>query len=191
MTSGMSRRRGSEAGYSLAELMMVVGVMGVLGSMALMQIGMSRPALKGDGGLRVVLAQMNAARELAITQRRYMRLTFTNTNQIQIVREEVPGPATTVISTAIMEGGVQFLLMSGVPDTPDAFGRGSATDFGSATQVKFAPDGTLINQVGATLNGTVFLAVPTQKASVRAATVLGSTGRIRAYKWNGNVWRIG
>jgi type II secretory pathway pseudopilin PulG len=187
----MSRRRGSEAGYSLAELMMVVGVMGVLGSMALMQIGMSRPALKGDGGLRVVLAQMNAARELAITQRRYMRLTFTNTNQIQIVREEVPGPATTVISTAIMEGGVQFLLMSGVPDTPDAFGRGSATDFGSATQVKFAPDGTLINQVGATLNGTVFLAVPTQKASVRAATVLGSTGRIRAYKWNGNVWRIG
>jgi hypothetical protein len=33
--------------------------------------------------------------------------------------------------------------------------------------------------------------VPTQKASVRAATVLGSTGRIRAYKWNGNVWRIG
>jgi type II secretory pathway pseudopilin PulG len=191
MTSGMSRRRGSEAGYSLAELMMVVGVMGVLGSMALMQIGMSRPALKGDGGLRVVLAQMNAARELAITQRRYMRLTFTSTNQIQIVREEVPGPATTVISTAIMEGGVQFLLMSGVPDTPDAFGRGSATDFGSATQVKFAPDGTLINQVGATLNGTVFLAVPTQKASVRAATVLGSTGRIRAYKWNGNVWRIG
>ena len=49
-----------------------------------------RQALTGDGAMRVVLAQMNQARELAITQRRNMRVTFTGSNVVQIMREEVP-----------------------------------------------------------------------------------------------------
>ena len=40
--------------------------------------------------MRVVLAQMNQAKELAITQRRNMRITFIGNNSVQIVREEVP-----------------------------------------------------------------------------------------------------
>ena len=63
--------------------------------------------------------------------------------------------------------------------------------FGIATEVKFAPDGTLVNQSGATLNGT---RVPgdheRQPLSARAVTVLGSTGRVRGYRWDGRAWKL-
>ena len=156
---------------------------------AVVQIGSSKQGLNGDGAMRVVLSQMNQARELAITQRRNMRLTFGGGNLVQIIREEVPGPTLTTISTVVFEGGLQFLTVAGVPDTPDLFGNSSAVKFGTATEIKFAPDGTLVDQVGNTLNGTVFVALPSQALSARAVTIFGSTGRVRGYRWDGRNWK--
>ena len=180
-------RIGQGAGFSLIELMLVVGLMGVVTSVAVVQIGASRRAMQGDAGMRIVLSHMNTARELAISQRRFRRVTFTSGNLIQILREDTTATTTTLYSIPI-EGGIQFLLMPGVPDTPDAFGRATAVDFGSAVNVKFGPDGTLVNQDGATTNGTVFVAVPNLTLTARAVSVLGATGRVRGYKWNGNSW---
>lgn len=177
-----------ERGYSLTEMMVVVGLLGILSSMAVAQIATSQPAMKGDGGMRAVLSQLVQAREMAITQRRNMRISFTNSNQVQINREEIPGPALTTVQTNVIEGGVQFLLVTGVPDTPDAFGNSSAVAFGTATEVKFNPQGQLVDQNGQTLNGTVFVALTQEKRSARAVTVLGSTGRVRAFRWNGTMW---
>src|SRR6266850_1667344 len=116
-----------QAGYSVVELMFVVGIMGVLIAIAVVQIGSSRSGLNGDGAMRVVLAQMNQAREQAITQRRNMRLTFTG--------------------------------------------------------------GSLVDQDGLTLNGTVFVALPNDKQSARAVTIFGSTGRVRGFRWDGGSWK--
>lgn len=179
-----------EAGYNLIELMLVVGIMGVLSGMAVIQLGASRPGMKGDGAMRVVLSQVRQAREMAITQRRNMRIVFDQNNRVQVIREEVPGPATTAISTVLIEGGLQYLLVSGLSDTPDAFGNASAVAFGAATEVKFNPDGNLIDQLGRSLNGTVFVALANEKMSARAVTVFGSTGRIRAYRWDGRIWKL-
>src|ERR1700694_5994822 len=131
----MTKRRkhdGPEAGFSLIEMMVVVGILGILSGIAVVQIGVSRPGALGDGAMRVVLAQMNTARQLAITQRRNMRLVFDQGSRVQIIREEVPGPTLTTISTVIFEGTLQFVLVSGLPDTPDAFGYSSATTFTTA-----------------------------------------------------------
>jgi type II secretory pathway pseudopilin PulG len=180
----------SARGLSILEILLVVGLVGILSAMAVLQMGRSRSGLRGDGAMRVVLAQMRTARELAITERRYMRLVFTNPNQVDIVREEVPGPATTSRGSRLLEGGIQFVLVTGVPDTPDSFGATSAVAFGVVTDIKFSPDGTLVNENGQSINGSVFLAIPTVKDSVRAVTVLGSTGRIRGYRWDGANWRM-
>jgi prepilin-type N-terminal cleavage/methylation domain-containing protein len=189
LSSGRRVLRACAAGYSAVEMMMAMGIFGVLSAMAVVQIGQARPGLKGDGAMRVAMAQMTSARELAITQRRFMRLNFDTANsRVQIIREEVPGPALTVLASVPFEGGIVFTLVAGQPDTPDAFGRAAAVDFGTATEVKFAPDGTLVNQAGANLNGSIFLAMPGMKLSSRAVTVLGSTGRIRGYKWDGAHW---
>lgn len=180
----------SARGFSLLEMMFVVALMGILSTMAMLEMSRTRPALRGDGAMRVLLGQMRTARELAITQRRFMRVTLRNNNEIEVMREEVPGPATTVLSTVSLEGGIQYSLVNGLPDTPDAFGKGAPIDFGVVTNIKFTPDGTLVNQDGQSVNGSVFFAIPNLDLSARAITVLGSTGRIRAYRWNGRLWKL-
>ena len=182
----------TQAGYSLTELLLVVGIMGVITGIAVVQIGASKQGLNGDGAMRVVLSQLNQAKELAITQRRNMRVTFTNNDSVQIVREEVPGAALTTISSVPFEGGMSFLRIAslGDPELP-ALPATSATAFGpSTTQIRFAPDGTLIDQDGLTLNGTLFLARAGQNLSARAITIFGSTGRIRGFRWTGSLWKV-
>jgi len=118
------------------------------------------------------------------------------------------------VSSVLLEGGLQFLLTSGLSDSPDGFCSGltSSTCFPStkpgmngaaSTQMKFRPDGTFVDQDGYLLNGTVFITLPgqifvqpncsthapgTSTTGVRAArviTVLGTTGRVRAYRFDG------
>jgi hypothetical protein len=116
-----------------------------------------------------------------------MQVSFLNNNQIQIVRLEVPN-GTTTLTTVSFEGGVVYGLISGIGDTPDAFGIHNSVDFGAATKIIFNSDGTLIDQNGNPLNGTVYVTIPNVARSFRAVTVLGGTGRIRGYKWDGKKW---
>src|SRR5262249_31971208 len=129
------------------------------------------------------------ARESAITQRRYVRVVFTAPNLVQLIREDTTS-TTTVLSSVLLEGGASFTLITGLPDSPDSFGNSTPIAFGSASNVKFAPDGTLVNQDGASANGPAFLPLPNQALSARAITILGSTGRIRGYRWAGSQWSL-
>lgn len=180
----------SERGFSILELLFVVAIMAVVTGMSVLQLGAAQPWLKGDGAMRALLGQMRTARELAIAQRRCIRVVFVDPATVQLVREEVPGPATTVVGETTFEGGVTYSIVDGLPDTPDAFGNGASVAFGAVNTIKFSPDGTLMNQDGEVINGTVFLAIPTVGRSARALTVLGSTGRIRSYRWDGGLWRL-
>ncbi len=177
-------------GYSLIEVLVVLAIMAVISGMAGLQIAQAKPSMDGDGAMRTVLGQVRASRELAITERRNIRVTFIDDTVVRVVREEVPGPGTTTLTTVGLERGVTFRLLEGLPDTPDAFGHDKALDFGSATVVRFTPDGTLVDQNGAMVNGTIFMAQPGSERSARAITILGSTGRIRAYKWDGRTWNL-
>jgi prepilin-type N-terminal cleavage/methylation domain-containing protein len=190
------RGRRRAGGYNLIELMFVMGIMSVLAAMAIVQINSTRFSLKGDGAMRVVMTQMNQAREMAITQRRYMQVVFTAPRTISIIREDTT-TTTTKLSSVPFEGGATFALVTtptALPDTPDNFGKGAATYFtssaGTVTVVKFAPDGTLVDANGRTANGSVFLAIPNATLAARAVTVMGSTGRVRAYRWDGSGWKV-
>ena len=197
------RRLLGEAGYNLVELMIVVGIAGVLAGMATVQISLSKNSARGDAAMRVVLYQMNQARELAIGQRRYMELVFDTTkNEMQVWREDTVA-TTSLVRNIGFEGGAQLGLTTGVPDTPDAFGKTMSTSFTSQKNgtfasttkltscVKFAPDGTLVDWNGYVVNGTVFIKFASGDSnSVRAVTVLGSTGRVRGYRWDGHAWKV-
>jgi type II secretory pathway pseudopilin PulG len=184
-----NRRGTRNGGFTMIETLLTMGVMTVVGSMAAFQIGQSQPALKSDGAMRVVMGQLNTARELSITQRRNMQVNFVGTSAVQIVREDVPN-GTTTISTVPFEGGAQFGTVADLPDTPDGFGNQSAVAFGAAAAVRFSSNGTLIDQTGKPINGTVFVNVASFKSSGRAVTILGATGRIRAYRWDGAKWAL-
>ena len=49
----------------MIELMLVMGIMAAVSGMAIVQIGAARSAAKGDAPMRIVVAQMNQAREMA------------------------------------------------------------------------------------------------------------------------------
>jgi hypothetical protein len=85
---------------------------------------------------------------------------------------------------------VQFALVDGLPDTLENIGKSKPIDFGTLTNVKFSPEGTLVNQDGASANGSAFLAISGKALSSRAITILGSTGRIRGYRWDGTKWNL-
>ncbi len=186
----MNRARGHsqlQNGYSTIELMLVVSIMGVVSAMSVFQIGNARSYYKADGAMRTVIAQLNTARETSIAQRRNVQVTFTGGNVVTLIRQNVPN-GTTTLATIPMEGRAQFALTAGVPDTPDAFGSSAAVYFGSATSMFFTTDGTLIGNTGAPVNGTIFLNIPNQPRSTRAVTILGATGRIRGFRWDGRAW---
>lgn len=182
--------RDGQRGYSLVEVLVVASLSMVLMAMTLVQIGTSRATMNADNAMRLVMSELNRARDTAVAQRRNVEITFPGTsNEIQLLRIGIaPQPPTTLLRRTIMEGNIRFMLPSGTPDTADAFGAGSALDFDGATRVIFNSDGMLVDPAGTTINGTIFMAAPNDQFATRAVTILGSTGRVRAYKRLNAVW---
>lgn len=189
MKSFLDRAR-SQRGFSLLEMMSVLVIMAVVGGMATAQMATARRAMQGDSAMRLLMGQLTLAREMAVTQRRNMEIKFVGVNWVQIIRHEVPAcPAcTTTLASVVFEGNVQYALLPNISDTPDGFGTGPGVAFGIASTFTFNSDGTLVDNSGNPINGTVFLSIANITQSQRAVTVMGSTGRVRGYKWTGSGW---
>jgi prepilin-type N-terminal cleavage/methylation domain-containing protein len=206
----MRTNQRGEHGFSLTELVLVVSIMLIIAGMTIGGVPSMLKTAKADGSLAELSAAMRFARESAISNRRNVRVTF-GTNTITATRVEycpsvcttTSGPNqysnfvgcsstctanTTTLRTFTLEGRADFRLVSGLPDTPDAFGMASATALGSYLPAMFTTDGSFINSQGDVLNGTLFIAIPTDRNSARAITVFGPTGAMRLWRWDGRRW---
>jgi prepilin-type N-terminal cleavage/methylation domain-containing protein len=181
----------NERGMTLIELMITVAIGLVLVGMAMGGVPNMIKVSRADGGLLTAASGLRAAREASISARRNVRLTF-GTNTIMATRVEYClspcTPLTTLIKTTTLEGRAQFLLESGLPDTPDAFGMASATAFGSILPAMFTSDGSFMNANGDVMNGTLFIGVTNEPLTARAITIFGASGAMRLWKWNGRAW---
>ena len=156
----------------------VLALTGLLASMTVLSISAALPSFRADSALTALASQITLARELAVANRRNIEIRFVAPNSLQLHRWN--GNASALISAVVLENNVVFTLLSGVPDTPDGFGRASAVDFGlGTTRLQFLADGTFVNQNLVPLNGTMFTGLLGRPETARAATVLGSTGRVR------------
>src|SRR5215831_825543 len=95
-------------GFSLLEMMATISISAIVGSMATASLVSARRAYQGDGAMRLVMAQLNTAREMAITQRHNMEVQFVGGNWVRIVRDEITPGVTTVLTNVALEGGAQF-----------------------------------------------------------------------------------
>ena len=143
---------------------------------------------RAEAGVSQALDILRSARELAVSQRRNVEVRFIGTDAIQTARVEVPDGTTTVVRTIQLENRMQFLLQSGIPDTPDLFGRSAAVAFGASPTRMFTSEGTFVDSNGDVLNGTLFMSVPGDKNSARAITIFGTTAVLHAWRWNGSRW---
>ena len=190
MTTKTARRFGGtvrgEAGFSLLEVLVVVGILGTLAAMAMMVSPAYSAHARAEAGISQVLDVMRSAREVAVSQRRNVEVVFIGLNAIRTRRVDIDAngvqTGTTNLRTVELENRVQFRLEPGVPDTPDGFGNATALKFDTAGPWMFTSEGTFVNNTGDPINGTVFMSIPNQANSARAITVLGTTALIRPWR---------
>jgi prepilin-type N-terminal cleavage/methylation domain-containing protein len=184
----MTRDSNNSKGFTLVEMLMVLGILGVVFAMA---VGMTPSIVNNARSDSATVSALNAvelARNRAVGERRDFQVIFTAPNSIKIVRIEVPGPATTTVLNTFLDNGQQFVKFTGMPDTPDNFGNASAIAFGVTPTIEFTSDGSLLDSSGDPVNGTIFFGDPTRVTSARALTIFGTTGLIKAWKWDGSQW---
>ncbi len=204
LSSGTCQASG-QRGFSLIELSVVIMLILIISAMALIAYLPTLQDARFDAAMRQVVDQLRQAREYAITNRRYVQVTFPTVvvngiTQYQVVmtqRNDLTvgaGAVNPVLSAVPIESPAQYYLFATAPDTPDAFGKAAAVEFeglngGPVGGMLFQSDGELVD--GATfqpINGTVFMGLPGKASSARAVTVLGGTGRIRGWKGTGVIW---
>jgi hypothetical protein len=169
-------------------MMITVGIVAVIGGIAVGSLMSLVREARADSGVVAAVNVLRLARDRAIGERRNFQVRFIPPNQIQIARENIPGPTTTVVQDLFLEDDLEFRIMPSVPDTPDLFGLNGAISFGLSTTRVFTSEGTFVDSTGDPLNGTVFMAVNGQPLSQRAITILGSTALIHPWSWNGKRW---
>lgn len=195
----MNGKNKLEQGFSLLETLIVVGVMFILAGITLIKSFGTMESYRANAAMDVVSSQLRVARQLAISQRRNVLVTFNTSASPQTISyavqagQGVNSGANGPTITMPMPNQTQFVMETGVPDTPMAFGTCSGTSpvcigSGCCLSAYFTPTGQFTDQYGITVyNGTIFLGIPSQPATARAVTIMGNTGRVRPYTFIGPV----
>src|SRR3984957_159552 len=207
----MSKRtKRGEKGFSLLEMLIVVGLALTVMSFAVMNTIGSTQNARANAAMDAVISQLRQARELAIAKRRNVQVQFTAPNQIQLTVRCWPGePIPQAIAPTFLNdnvgGGLTFTVFPTLPDTPMGFGNSTAINLqqptgGGAWTCMFTTSGAFVGtaQSAASLyqatnnnpvNASIFLGITGKPTSARAVTVFGATGRVRSYYWTGTSWQ--
>jgi Tfp pilus assembly protein FimT len=173
-------------GFSIAELCIVLAVACTLMSFALLNMTAMQSGIDANKSMYQVVDILRNGRELAVAQRRRIEVQFQNGNQVVLVRHNLPNGTSNLRTTTLMDGSTFNVL--NLPDTPDALGNTDSVCFQNTESVFFLPDGTLVGDDNNPRSGTIFLGQANNTETARAVTIIGTTGRIRSYRWNGSEW---
>ena len=204
-------RSSLDDGFSMVELLVTIAIIGIVTAIAALTFTNALPSLRADSAMQLLQNDLRQARETAVDQRRSIQVTFKGVGEMVTVRQNLNVTTTppTVISTTTVSDLVlnpnqmTFLVVASVPDTPDKFNTPSVCVASSGIcfnngacgspaalpcTITFQGDGTVTNSSGTYINGTVFIGAAGNPLTARAVTILGATGRIKAYRYNGKVW---
>jgi len=183
-----------QRGFSLLEILTGLAIISIVLAMGMLNYSTILPNYKANSAMDQLLYQLRSARERAISHRREVQVEFGGTNQFTVTELWLVGtapPATTVS----FEGGAQYIVFSTIPDLPAPFnfGNTAAVYFGGVSGgppvMKFSTTGSFIDGGNTLVNGTVFMGIPGKPSTARAISVLGATGRVREYHWDGTQWQ--
>jgi prepilin-type N-terminal cleavage/methylation domain-containing protein len=189
-----------QQGFSLLEAMVALAIMLIVTAFAMVQSFGSVESYRVNSAMDIVISQLRVARQLAISQRRFVTVSFTTATYPQKITYQIlPGYGTNLANNDAyappavvvpLPPQVSFTQVAGVPDTPMGLGTCSGVGIciggvgNPTTTMEFTSLGQFTDSTGVTpLNGTIFLALPNQISTARAVTILGSTGRVRQYTY--------
>jgi len=155
-----------------------------------------------DTAYDTMLSVITTYRSQAMTQTRRYILTFSapGTITVQYWAGGVPSPAPVTVATYTLPPDIEIAVQTGFPNpgpdgfdngtTPVAFNPCSIVDAGQPCLI-FCPDGSAQDDTGNYNGGVVYFTRPGDLYSSRSISVIGPTGKIRAwrlYNQNGNTW---
>jgi prepilin-type N-terminal cleavage/methylation domain-containing protein len=123
----MRKNTRNQQGFSLIETLMVIAIMMVLAGFAMMNSFGSMESYRANSAMDIVISQLRVARQLAISQRRDVQITFNTavnppTITYQVLAAPGSGLANQPAVTVPLTTQTQFLAEPGETDTPMAFG---------------------------------------------------------------------
>ena len=176
------------------EVLVAVAIISIILGMATLNYSSILPNYKANSAMDQLLSQLRSAREKAISHRREVQVQFVGTNQLTVTEIWLVGTAPPP-TTVTFEGGARYMVFTSVPDIPAPynFGNSGPIYFGASASppptMKFSTTGAFIDGGNSLVNGTVFLGIPGKPSTARAISVLGATGRVREYHWDGTQWQ--
>lgn len=191
MTKSLRKVRGDQ-GFTLIEMIVVVGLIAVVSAIAIPVSIATISRARADSSAEATFRAISAARTRAIAERRNIYLTLEAPNRIRLERQEINDLGQVVglteVANSILEGGQEFIQFASQGDTDDLFGASAPINFGGPTPVMFTTDGSLVDSAGDVVNASIFVGVPDQPITARAVTILGVSGLMRTWKWDGAKW---
>jgi prepilin-type N-terminal cleavage/methylation domain-containing protein len=183
-----------QRGFSLLEIFAALGIIAIVLSMAILNYGNILPNYKANSAMDQLLSQLRSARERAIAHRRTVQVQFVGTNQLTITEIWLVGTAPPP-TTVTFEGGAQYVVFNSIPDLPAPYNFGNTAPVffeglsGGPPVMQFSTTGAFMDGGNTLVSGTVFLGLPNKPSTARAISILGATGRIREYRWDGTQWQ--
>jgi prepilin-type N-terminal cleavage/methylation domain-containing protein len=165
-------------GFSLMEVLAVLGLMAVLTGFAANKFMASQPNFRVRGAALEVAGDMSIARLSAVKEGRIYQ--FVPAAGGYTIRYDAGGGAWTTVKTVTIASDFPTIAFGFTGITKDPYGTAIAAAV-PGTPIIFHSNGTVQSPAG------IFLQTSSTPLSQQAVSVTGA-GRIRVWKWNGSVW---
>lgn len=210
MKKAPCKTRASAYGFSMTELLVVLGLIAVMTAISLPYFYNYNRLYKSEQQAIKMVDLMREASQLAITRRRTMRVELDLTQNAFLIIDENGAAPDTRVKTIPLEnvGNLRIdTIPAGVtrPNPPnytditfaaDTIGHqfnGTTVTGNNVWAARFMSDGSVVNAAGVPLNATIYVwppvtpgsATPRNVKEVRAITLFGGSGALRFWRHNG------
>lgn len=162
-----------EEGYSTLELMVALGIVGILAFLGVTNFASQLPHYNLAGASRQFISDLRFIRQRAITEGVPKNIQF---------YPEIQSYRLSPTETRALPSYVRFGVKEGTPHLPGASSLPADGVSFDHNKVTFQPNGTV------DLGGTIYLTNTPQSGETEAISV-NITGRVKIYRWDGNGWK--